>query len=78
MQEGRFIVNDLIGTKVFVGEKEIGEVKDVINGPGQDIFVITNGEDEAMVPFVKAFFEDVDTKTKRVNFKPVEGLIPWI
>ena len=53
-------------------------MKDVINGPGQDIFVITNGEDEAMVPFVKAFFEDVDTKSKRVNFKPVEGLIPWI
>ena len=68
----------MIGIKVFVGEKEIGEVKDVINGPGQDIFVITNGEDEAMVPFVKAFFEDVDTKSKRVNFKPVEGLIPWI
>ena len=78
LQDGRFFVNDLIGIKVFVGEKEIGEVRDVINGPVQDIFVITNGEDEAMVPFVKAFFEDVDTKSMRVNFKPVEGLIPWI
>lgn len=78
LNENQFLIESLIGNDVYIENNRIGTVKDVFNGPSQDILIITNGKDEAMVPFVKNIVTDVDLNSKKITILHIEGMIPWI
>jgi 16S rRNA processing protein RimM len=68
--------HELIGLKVVtVAGEPVGEVTDVLHH-GQDLLVVRrDGQDDALVPFVKALVPEVDVAHGRLVVDPPEGLL---
>lgn len=64
---------ELIGVEVYCGEKLIGTVKEVLNYPGNNVYVV-KGEKEYMIPAVKEFILDTDMEANRMQVKLIEGM----
>ena len=64
---------ELIGVEVFCGEEKIGEVSDVLDYPGNKVYVV-KGEREYMIPAVKEFILDTDMENNRMQVKLLEGM----
>jgi 16S rRNA processing protein RimM len=66
----------LIGLTVeTVSGEHVGEVADVLHH-GQDLLVVRrSGQDDALIPFVKALVPEVDVKGGRLVVEPPEGLL---
>ena len=61
--------------KVNNGNKEyVGDVKDVLNLPGQDVICINHNGVEKLIPFVKEFVPTIDIKNKIMLINPPIGL----
>ena len=75
LAEDEFLINDLLGAKIFYGKKFFGILKDVESYPGNDVLVIENDSgQEIMVPNVKDFVEKLDKKNKRIFLNPGKDL----
>lgn len=70
--ENEFLAVDLIGFNVIINDKLIGTIKDVIETPANEVLVLDN---DAMIPYVKAFINNIDKKNKRVYVNDVKGLL---
>ena len=70
--------HQLVGLKVFRGEQELGEVIRVEHFPAQDLLVVKVGENEVMVPFVKAIVPEVDVVAGKLLVTPPLGLFEEI
>jgi 16S rRNA processing protein RimM len=68
--------HQLIGLAVVtVSGEAVGEVTDVLH-QGQDLLVIRrSGQEEALIPFVKALVPEVDLEGGRLVVAPPEGLL---
>ncbi|GAA3470929.1 ribosome maturation factor RimM [Nonomuraea roseola] len=68
--------HQLIGLAVVTVEGEpVGEVTDVLHH-GQDLLVVGRaGEDDALIPFVKALVPEVDVAGGKLVVDPPEGLL---
>ena len=77
LQEDEYLVTDLVGSKLFDGQTEIGTITNVENFGATDIFVYEQNGEEHRVPFVLDFFEDINTKQKtiKVTKKFYEGAV---
>ena len=64
---------ELIGIKVFCDGKEVGKITDVLDYPGNKVYVV-KGEKEYMIPAVKAFILDTDMKTETMQVRLIEGM----
>jgi len=65
-----FSFNDLIGSKVFQGNAEIGVITDVFTAPANDVIVIKkNNEKEFLLPLVLEFIEEFDPEKKILILK---------
>lgn len=64
---------ELIGVEVYCGEKLIGTVKEVLNYPGNNVYVV-KAEKEYMIPAVKEFILDTDMEANRMQVKLIEGM----
>lgn len=78
LPEEEFLIQDLIGLKVFDNEEEfIGFVEDVQTSNGNDILCIKKESNEgvALVPFARELVPVVDIKGGKIIIKPIEGLL---
>ncbi|PZG18654.1 ribosome maturation factor RimM [Nonomuraea aridisoli] len=68
--------HQLIGLTVeTVAGERVGEVEDVLHH-GQDLLVVRRkGQDDALIPFVKALVPVVDVEAGRLVVDPPEGLL---
>lgn len=68
--------HQLIGlTVVTVSDEAVGEVTDVLHH-GQDLLVVRrSGQDDALIPFVRALVPEVDLEGGRLVVDPPEGLL---
>ena len=64
---------ELIGVEVFVGEEKIGKIVDVLDYPGNSVYVV-KGEHEYMIPAVKQFILDTDMETNKMQVQLIEGM----
>ena len=64
---------ELIGVSVFSEDKEIGKITDVLDYPGNNVYVV-KGEKEYMIPAVKAFVLSTDMDHNRMQVKLIEGM----
>ena len=64
---------ELIGVRVFDGENEIGTLADVLDYPGNKVYVV-KGEKEYMIPAVKAFVLDTDVDAGTMHVRLIEGM----
>ena len=73
MPKDHFFINDIIGSNVFCNDVKIGIVKDVLNLPANDVYVITDLDNkERMIPAVPDFVEKFDVDEKILILKKVD------
>ena len=63
---------ELLGVEVFCDEKWIGNITDVLDYPGNQVYVV--GENEYMIPAVKEFILSTDLEKNRMQVKLIEGM----
>ena len=64
---------ELIGMEVFCEEDCIGKITDVLDYPGNSVYVV-KGKYEYMIPAVKQFILDTDMEANRMQVKLIEGM----
>ena len=64
---------ELIGVEVFSEGKKIGAITDVLDYPGNSVYVV-RGEHEYMIPAVKAFVLSTSLEDNRMEVKLIEGM----
>ena len=74
--EINLIASDLIGFDVVTDTGDsVGELKDVMWLPANDVYVIFNGEKELLIPIVNEVVLSVDYDKKEILIANVDGLI---
>lgn len=64
---------ELIGVNVFADDIQIGQIVDVLDYPGNKVYVV-RGEHEYMIPAVKAFVLSTDLEKNEMQVKLIEGM----
>ncbi len=64
---------ELTGVEVFAGEEKIGVITDVLDYPGNSVYVV-KGQYEYMIPAVKQFILSTDLDANRMEVKLLEGM----
>lgn len=64
---------ELIGMEVFCEDKCIGKIREVLDYPGNSVYVV-KGEYEYMIPAVKHFILNTDMEGNRMDVKLIEGM----
>ncbi len=66
-------VAEMIGMEVYADGAQIGAVSDVLDYPGNKVYVV-EGEYTYMIPAVKAFVLDIDLDANRMQVRLIEGM----
>lgn len=66
-------VAELIGVEVIADGMSIGKVTDVLDYPGNKVYVV-QGEHEYMIPAVKQFILSTDLDTGMMQVRLIEGM----
>ena len=64
---------ELIGVNVFCDGENIGEITDVLDYPGNSVYVV-RGRYEYMIPAVSAFILSTDVEKNEMQVKLLEGM----
>ncbi len=64
---------ELIGMEVYTEGKCIGKIKDVLDYPGNSVYVV-KGEYEYMIPAVNQFILSTDMEANRMEVKLIQGM----
>ena len=64
---------ELIGVQVIAEGKTIGNITDVLDYPGNKVYVV-KGEHEYMIPAVKAFVLSTDMENEIMHVQLIEGM----
>lgn len=64
---------ELIGMEVYTGEDCIGKIKEVLDYPGNSVYVV-KGEHEYMIPAVKQFILSTDMESNRMQVQLIKGM----
>ncbi len=64
---------ELIGVEVYSDGKLIGKIKEVLDYPGNSVYVV-RGEHEYMIPAVKQFVLGVDLEKNEMQVRIIEGM----
>lgn len=67
-------VSELIGVMVYAKEELIGKVEDVLDYPGNKVYVVRGESGEYMIPAVKEFILSTDIANNRMEVKLLEGM----
>ena len=74
--EINLIASDLIGFDVITDTAQfVGELKDVMWLPANDVYVVFNGEKELLIPIIPEVVLSVDYDKKEIQIVNVDGLI---
>ena len=66
--------HQLVGLDVVRDGRSVGRVARVEHFPAQDLLIVTDGQREVLVPFVRAIVPEVDPAAGRVVVTPPPGL----
>ena len=67
---------DLIGASVITDNGEpIGKLVDMMSLPAHDVYVISRGKKEILIPVVPEIIREVDFKMGLITISPMDGLV---
>ena len=67
---------DLLGATVVSDSGDItGELSDMMSLPNNDVYVISRGKKEILIPVVPEIVRGVDIKMGLVTISPMDGLV---
>ena len=65
--------DELIGVQVLCGDEELGKIVDVLDYPGNSVYVV-KGEHSYMIPAVKQFILSTDLDANVMQVQIIEGM----
>lgn len=72
----KFYFHEIIGFSLLdVNYGAIGTIESINDSTAQALFIVSDGEDEILVPMVKDFIKKIDRKKREVLVETPEGLI---
>ena len=76
LEKGAYFVQDLLGCEVFDADSgaRYGEISDVSKTGANDVWHISNGGRETLIPVIDDVVIDVDVEGGRVTIRPLKGL----
>ena len=73
---GRYFIHDIVGMEVSTsGGEVVGVIKEVLQLPANDVWVVVQGKREILIPAIKNVVASVDVKRRAVVIHPMEGLL---
>ena len=76
MSGDKFYFHEIIGfSLVDVNHGPIGTIESINDSTAQALFIVSDGENEILVPMVDDFIKKVDRKNREVRVETPEGLI---
>lgn len=78
--EVSYFIDDLIGCKVIdkKSKNTIGIIKDVLNLPANDVWLVDTGKGELPLPCIEDVIKKVDIKNKKIEINLIDGLMDLI
>ena len=73
LDDNEFLIDELIGLKVYQSNKLKGVVKDIISYPQGDYLLIETDSSDKLIPFRDEFIENQDSE--RISIIEMEGLL---
>ena len=74
MDKDTFYHEDLIGLKVFEFERFLGIITDIIETGSNDVYVVTNSDNEILIPGIKSVIKAVDIADQKMLVVLPKGL----
>jgi 16S rRNA processing protein RimM len=69
-----FLVRDLVGCHVLIGDRPLGEVRQVFSGPANDVLEVVSAPDPGntpvLIPFTADAVVDLDVPGRRIVVRP--------
>ncbi|MBQ1306336.1 MAG: 16S rRNA processing protein RimM [Erysipelotrichales bacterium] len=75
LKEDEYYAEDILGMKVYVNDKYLGEVTDMDFLPAHPVIRVGKGEQSVLIPFVGAFILSVDKEERIIRIDPKEGIV---
>jgi 16S rRNA processing protein RimM len=73
---GSYYIHDIVGMEVSTDQGEtLGRVRDVLQLPANDVWVVLCGKKEILIPATKEIIASVDAKKRAIVIHPIEGLL---
>ncbi len=77
LDDDAFYIFDLIGLRVeTVSGQAIGTLREVLQYPANDVYVVDTGEAEVLIPAVGHVVKKIDLEQSLMVIEPIEGLLP--
>jgi 16S rRNA processing protein RimM len=75
LDEGVFYQHDIIGLRAVTPQGEVlGRVSDVISTGSNDVYVVTGGRGELLLPALEGVVHEIDLEGRRIVVEVIEGL----
>lgn len=72
---GTYYWYELLGCRVRAGGDDLGEVTDLVEDGGGLLLVVSDGERQVPIPFVRSFLKQVDVERGRIELDLPPGLL---
>lgn len=75
-KRGTYFIHEIIGMNVVKESGEpVGVVRDVLQMPANDVWVVADGRKEYLIPAIKQVIRSVDVRLRKIVIRPMEGLL---
>ena len=75
LPEGEYYWRDIVGLKVITEDGEIlGRIEKIFSAGGNDVYVVTGGEREILLPAIADVVRKIDIENGRMVVRLLEGL----
>ena len=77
LPRGVYFIADLLGLEVYDlrTERVLGRVTDVLQKPANNVYVVSDGQNEYLIPEAGDFIESVDFENGVIRIKSIEGMV---
>ena len=74
--EDEYFIEDLVGMKVVdTTGTDLGKIKEVLNYPAHDVYVISKDDKDILIPAVHEYIQEVNMNTGTIKITLIDGLI---
>lgn len=76
LPEGTYFIQDLIGLDIYDirQDRMIGNLKEVLQRPANDVYIVGDGDKEYMIPVVSQFVKRIDIEKSMITVETIEGM----
>jgi 16S rRNA processing protein RimM len=75
LPEGTFYHYDVLGLQVWEGDRPLGSVREILETPAHDVYVVQGPTGEWMLPATRAHIRRIDLAAGRIELEPWVNLV---